>query len=189
LAAAARRRTARRGGPAWVAKKWRAGSQAPFAKAGRGRIGQLPGDQALLGKFSAIEGTSVRGKFARSRGGPEAGLGPLVQSRGCPEPGATEWVTGGARQAVESASAPQRARWLVVFRPVRRRSNQRQIGAKAQVPCRSLPRPSRMRGNGERRKGELRAWNRRSPGVPLFCGLVAEVGRRCRAPEAALGRG
>lgn len=102
-------------------EKWRAGSQVPFAKAGRSRVGQLPGDQALLGKFPAIEGTSVRGKFARSRGGPEAGLGPLVQSRGCPEPGATEWVTGGARRAVESASAPQRARWLVVYRPVRRR--------------------------------------------------------------------
>jgi hypothetical protein len=40
---------------------------------------------------------------------------------GSPEPAATEWVTGGARQAVESASAPLRARWLVAFRPVRRR--------------------------------------------------------------------
>jgi hypothetical protein len=65
-------------------EKWRAGSQALFAKAERGRIGQLPGDLALLGKFSAIEGTSVRGKFARSRGGPEADLGPLVQRRGQP---------------------------------------------------------------------------------------------------------
>lgn len=65
-------------------EKWRACLQAPSAKAKSGRRGQLPGDLALLGKFPAIEGTWVRGKSARSRGGLEAGLGPLVQSRGQP---------------------------------------------------------------------------------------------------------
>lgn len=40
-------------------------------------------------------------------------------------------MTGGARQAVESASAPLRACWLVVFRPVRRRPNRRQIGSES----------------------------------------------------------
>jgi hypothetical protein len=65
-------------------EKWRAWLQAPSAKAVAGRIGQLPGDLALLGKLPAIEDTSVCGTLARSRGGPEAGLGPLVQSRGQP---------------------------------------------------------------------------------------------------------
>lgn len=49
-------------------------------------------------------------------------------------------MTGGARQAVESASAPLRARWLVVFRPVRRRPNRRQIGSESSgaVPLAAL---------------------------------------------------
>lgn len=54
------------------------------------------------------------------------GSGPQIRSFsavGSPEPRASGRVTRGARQAVESASAPQRARWLVAFRPVRRRPN------------------------------------------------------------------
>lgn len=59
-------------------------------------------------------------------------------------------MTGGARQAVESASAPLRARWLVVFRPVRRRPNRRQIGSESSgaVPLAALG-PSRALGQTE----------------------------------------
>jgi hypothetical protein len=56
------------------------------------------------------------------------------------------------------------------------------------VPCRSQPRKPR-RGSEERRNGELRARNGRSPGVPVFCEMVAEVGKRRLAQEAVLGRG
>lgn len=73
------------------------------------------------GKSPTVESTSACESPARSRGRSEAGLGPPVQLRARPELEADERVTRGARQAIELASAPLRARWLVAFRLVRRR--------------------------------------------------------------------
>jgi len=164
-------------------EKWRAGLQASSAKAGRGRIGQLAGDLALPGSFQPskaprpVESAPVRAACRKRTSALS------FNASGGPEPGATEWATGGARQSVESASAPLRARWLVGFRPVRRRLNRRQIEAKASVPCRSQLRPSRARN-------KRRASKRRSPRVEssfAWCAPAHWIG--CRSRQAVPGPG
>lgn len=66
----------------------------------------------------------------------------------------------------------------------------RQLGGSKRVArCRAARSPGTRRGGEERRKGELRARNGRSLGVPVFCEMVAEVGKRRWAQEAVLGRG
>lgn len=63
-------------------------------------------------------------------------------------------------------------------------------GSKRALRCRAARSPGHpRRGSEERRNGELRARNGRSLGVPVFCEMVAEVGKRRWAQEVVLGRG